>query len=298
MNKSTLLNDAEVTAAARKADKDRTAFLQLLHDRNATTNESFTIDNATHVWIGICTETARPIWFKSDIGNGSTFTFSVRLSLESGVPHPASLNREKAKGLSASGALSSPLAEEESIVRVLLAEHSEDNLFLVQSSLTDSGFQLDKVTKGKRRAESFISRKYSLIPMDGQIPVMCRHAATQAIRQGEKQTQSPPVPIQLVTAHALEAAVTASEEASSGPAGKAISRKCLQANSSNIGPRYSIGYSEGNGSFCQREAYTDRRSWENTTKSDARGIEPSSCLITSPIARHSDSFCCMPSVQT
>ncbi len=130
------------------------------------------------------------IWLTSEIGRGSTFSFSVRLSLPSGNPCPAPLNREKAGRSPASGAPSSPLAKEASGVRILVAEDSEDNLFLIQNYLQDSGIQIDQATDGKQAVESVLSRKYDLVLMDLQMPVMDGHASTRAIREWEKRTES------------------------------------------------------------------------------------------------------------
>ncbi len=89
-------------------------------------------------------------------------------------------------------------------VAILLADDSSDNLFLIQSYLKHSGYQLDTAETGKVAFEMYQARKYDLVLMDVQMPVMDGHTATRMIREWEAQSNVSPVPIIALTAHAYQ----------------------------------------------------------------------------------------------
>jgi signal transduction histidine kinase/DNA-binding response OmpR family regulator len=87
---------------------------------------------------------------------------------------------------------------------ILLADDSSDNRFLIQAYLKHSGYQLDLAETGKVAVEMYQARKYDLVLMDVQMPVMDGHTATRMIRDWEKQSNVSPVPIIALTAHAYQ----------------------------------------------------------------------------------------------
>ncbi|MGH7146561.1 MAG: response regulator, partial [Nitrospiraceae bacterium] len=89
-------------------------------------------------------------------------------------------------------------------VAILLADDSSDNLFLIQSYLKHSGYQLDMAETGRVAFEMYQARKYDLVLMDIQMPVMDGHTATRMIRDWEKQSNISPIPIIALTAHAYQ----------------------------------------------------------------------------------------------
>jgi two-component system, sensor histidine kinase and response regulator len=89
-------------------------------------------------------------------------------------------------------------------VAILLVDDSSDNLFLIQSYLKHSGYALDMAETGKVAFEMYQARKYDLVLMDVQMPVMDGHTATKMIREWEKQSDVSPVPIIALTAHAYQ----------------------------------------------------------------------------------------------
>jgi len=88
-------------------------------------------------------------------------------------------------------------------VAILLADDSSDNRFLIQAYLKHSGYQLDLAETGRVAIEMYQARKYDLVLMDVQMPVMDGHTATRMIRDWEKQSNVSPVPIIALTAHAF-----------------------------------------------------------------------------------------------
>jgi CheY-like chemotaxis protein len=57
---------------------------------------------------------------------------------------------------------------------------------------------------GRVAFEMYQARKYDLVLMDVQMPVMDGHIATRTIRDWEKQSNVSPIPIIALTAHAYQ----------------------------------------------------------------------------------------------
>ena len=89
-------------------------------------------------------------------------------------------------------------------VAILVADDSSDNRLLIQSYLKHSGYQLDIAETGKVAFEMYQARKYDLVLMDVQMPVMDGHTATRMIRDWEKKSNISPIPIIALTAHAFQ----------------------------------------------------------------------------------------------
>jgi signal transduction histidine kinase/CheY-like chemotaxis protein len=89
-------------------------------------------------------------------------------------------------------------------VTILLADDSADNRTLIQSYLKHSGYQLDIAETGKVAFEMCQTRKYDLVLMDVQMPVMDGHTATRMIRNWEKESNVNAIPIIALTAHAFQ----------------------------------------------------------------------------------------------
>ena len=88
-------------------------------------------------------------------------------------------------------------------VAILIADDSSDNRFLIQSFLKHSSYQLDIAETGRVAFEMCQTRKYDLVLMDVQMPVLDGHTATRMIREWEKQSNVSPIPIIALTAHAF-----------------------------------------------------------------------------------------------
>ena len=98
-------------------------------------------------------------------------------------------------------------------MRILLADDSEDNRFLVRGYLKDTGCVIDEVANGAEVVEKFKNGVYDLILMDAEMPVLDGYAATRAVRAIEKERATPAIPILALTAHALKEARDRSIEA-------------------------------------------------------------------------------------
>jgi CheY-like chemotaxis protein len=89
-------------------------------------------------------------------------------------------------------------------LRILLAEDSEDNAFLIQSYLKDSGCTIETVENGEEAVQHFISGAFDMVLMDMQMPVLDGYGATARIRAWERERARSPVPILALTAYALQ----------------------------------------------------------------------------------------------
>jgi two-component system sensor histidine kinase/response regulator len=98
-------------------------------------------------------------------------------------------------------------------LQLLLADDSEDNVFLIQAYLKNSGCSIDVAENGAIAIQKFRARHYDLVLMDLQMPVMDGYAATQEIRAWERQHDAKPIPVLALSAYALKSEIDKSKEA-------------------------------------------------------------------------------------
>jgi CheY-like chemotaxis protein len=98
-------------------------------------------------------------------------------------------------------------------LRILLADDSEDNRFLIRRFLKNSGCVLDECEDGAGLFRKFQSASYSLVLADVQMPVMDGYAATRAMRGWERERGASATPILALTAHAMKQEVQKSLDA-------------------------------------------------------------------------------------
>ncbi len=84
--------------------------------------------------------------------------------------------------------------------RILLAEDDPTNQFLVSEILAKLGYKVDVVGNGARAIKALQEKRYDLILMDVQMPVMDGLEATRLIRVGKDLCSSPDIPIIALTA--------------------------------------------------------------------------------------------------
>ncbi len=103
-----------------------------------------------------------------------------------------------------SDAVSSTLAPSHwGALRLLVAEDSEFNQYVIKAYLKDTSCQLTVVTNGREAVDAFIAGSYDLLLMDIQMPILDGYAAIRKIREIESQTLGQPTPIIAMTAYAL-----------------------------------------------------------------------------------------------
>ena len=105
------------------------------------------------------------------------------------------------------------VTKDQRALRILLAEDSQDNRLLVQSYLKHTPHHLDLADNGAIAVAKFSARRFDLVLMDMQMPVVDGYAATRKIRQWEKETGRPPTPIIALSAFALQEEIQKSLDA-------------------------------------------------------------------------------------
>ena len=91
----------------------------------------------------------------------------------------------------------------EHVMRILVAEDSEDNRFLVGAYLAKRPYDLSFAVNGKLAVEAFSKGTFDLVLMDVQMPVMDGLSAAAAIRVLEQERATNPIPIVALTANAM-----------------------------------------------------------------------------------------------
>jgi PAS domain S-box-containing protein len=98
-------------------------------------------------------------------------------------------------------------------LRILLADDSEDNVFLVQAYLRNSGCSIEVAENGSVAVQKFRTGQYDVVLMDLRMPVMDGYAATREIRAWERKHNAKPVPILALSAYAIKTEIDQSREA-------------------------------------------------------------------------------------
>jgi len=143
---------------------------------------------------------------KSIENEGSIFSFSLPLE----ICEPSDVHGRKEKPLEEEknkNPETSNTSEPEEVIkkiRILIAEDAEDNRILMELFFANSPFEIEFATNGQIAYEKVISRKWDLILMDMQMPIMNGYEATQAIRTWEEENQQIHLPIVALTADAVD----------------------------------------------------------------------------------------------
>jgi signal transduction histidine kinase/CheY-like chemotaxis protein len=144
------------------------------------------------------------IWVESEVGVGSVFYFTAGFQVQA----DQSAKQKKTEA-------STPIEDLEARIsglRILLADDSDDNRYLIRSYLQRSQVEIEIAENGEIAARMFREGHYDVVLMDVEMPVMDGYQATAGIRRFEKETASPATPVLALTAHAFaEMAVRGAE---------------------------------------------------------------------------------------
>lgn len=132
------------------------------------------------------------IWAESTVGAGTEIHFTARF----GVAEAPMPSRQHVREVSTAARA----------LRILLADDSEENRFLIRSYLQASGSTIDEVADGGSAFEKFSQNAYDLVLMDSDMPVLDGYTSTMQMRALERERGSAPTPIFALTAHAWKQA--------------------------------------------------------------------------------------------
>ncbi len=129
------------------------------------------------------------VGFESRLGEGSTFWFTAKLSLGT-------------DGLANSSPLEPDPLRTQNYGTILVVEDNRINQKVLTHQLINLGYAVEVAENGAEAVGKVKARRYDLIFMDVQMPVMDGYRATQEIRNLAEHSSS--VPIVAVTANAFQ----------------------------------------------------------------------------------------------
>lgn len=177
------------------AEKQAALFQKFMQVDSSTTRKY----GGTGLGLAICKQLVElmggHISVESEQGRGSTFHF--RLIANSPAAAAIEVPRREAARESA------PSQSSESSLRILLADDTPENRLLIQTYLKKTAHHLETAENGQIAFELFKTKKYDLVLMDMQMPVMDGYTTTREMRTWEQTQGAKPTPIIAITAEAM-----------------------------------------------------------------------------------------------
>jgi len=195
----------EDTGIGIPAEKVETVFERFTQADSSTTRKY----GGTGLGLAICRRIVERmggrILVESDEGKGSRFIFFVVLD-EPAEARAVAGAAPKAVEAAQAGGGQEPLS-------ILLVDDAEENRVLVRAFLKKTKHAVDEAADGRQAVDRFKEKKYDLVLMDVQMPVMDGYRATQEIRQVEESGGLERTPVIALSAHAVKEHVDRSMEA-------------------------------------------------------------------------------------
>jgi CheY-like chemotaxis protein/HPt (histidine-containing phosphotransfer) domain-containing protein len=136
------------------------------------------------------------IWVESEVGVGSTFLFTAGFGVQE--------NQAQIQKLQPTSVVSIEELESRTAgLRILLADDSDDNRYLILSYLKQAQVTVEIAENGEIAARMYRDGGYDVVLMDVEMPVMDGYQATSEIRRFERELQLAGTPVLALTAHAF-----------------------------------------------------------------------------------------------
>ncbi|MCX8069462.1 MAG: PocR ligand-binding domain-containing protein [Thermodesulfovibrionales bacterium] len=132
------------------------------------------------------------IWLESEVGVGSEFHFAVDFEISKPEIETKEEKQEEK--------INQPIKD----LKVLLVEDNALNQMVLKKLLENRHFYVDICANGLEAIKKLEEKRYDLVFMDIQMPVMNGDEATKIIRDKSSNVLDHDLPIIAVTAHALE----------------------------------------------------------------------------------------------
>ncbi|HVN91003.1 MAG TPA: response regulator [Candidatus Binataceae bacterium] len=87
-----------------------------------------------------------------------------------------------------------------SVIKILVADDSPDNLALIRAFVAKAPVELDEAANGQIAVDKYVAGRYDLVLMDVQMPVMDGLTAIRTIRSFEAERGMERIPIAALTA--------------------------------------------------------------------------------------------------
>lgn len=133
------------------------------------------------------------IWLESEEGVGTKVSFTLSC-LEASTKDLAQKHKDSAE----------VKITNSHVLKILLADDSEFNRFLIKEYLKDGNHIIVEAENGEIAVDKAKKEKFDIILMDIQMPIMDGYTATKEIRDWEKKHNHRHVPIVAITAYALK----------------------------------------------------------------------------------------------
>jgi signal transduction histidine kinase/HPt (histidine-containing phosphotransfer) domain-containing protein/ActR/RegA family two-component response regulator len=187
-------------------EKQSTIFDNFVQADGATTREFGGTGLGLSIVRQLCTMMGGEIGVESRPGVGSSFWFTVRFAVSDDAPAkevpPARQMHSAVEQVRPSLPEAAPAPESEHPVRILLVEDNVLNMELSQAMLQSLGCSVVGATDGEQALAAWRPGRFDLVLMDLQMPRMDGFAATAALRERERGSQTR-TPILALTAHAM-----------------------------------------------------------------------------------------------
>ena len=184
------VTDSGVGIAAEK----RSLIFEAFSQADASTTRQF---GGTGLGLTICARLVElmggRIWVESELGQGSSFHFTLTLGCPQAAP----------AALPASAPAAAQVGASQRQLTVLLVEDHPVNQLLASTLLKKWGHEVVLAENGRVAVDLFPTRDWDIVLMDMQMPVMGGLEATRLIRAGEDPGRH--TPIIAMTANAMEA---------------------------------------------------------------------------------------------